>query len=87
MSRVSIAEVRAAFELAAIAGKRFLAENEEYVLQEGSPIAGQAFRLNVRETPSYGLTAAKLTGFNGYIGWTKREALDKLNELAEAYSK
>ena len=86
MNRVSIADVRTNFERVAKLGEKFLAEHEEYVLQEGSPLNGNAFRLYVRDKRNGGVTGAKFTGYAGYIGWTKREAAMALDVIARGYA-
>lgn len=86
MNRVSIADVRTNFERVARLGQKFLAEHEEYVLQEGSPLNGNAFRFQVRDKRNGGVAGAKLTGYAGYIGWTKREADTALDMIARSYA-
>lgn len=85
-TRISIADVRANFERVAELGAKFLAEHEEYVLQEGSPLNGNAFRFQIRDKRNGGVTGAKLAGYAGYIGWTKREADSALTVIARSYA-
>lgn len=83
---VTIKDVREAFEMVAQTGKPLLKDNEEFVLQEGAPSVGRAWRLMVREAPSSGWAGAPCTQDRGYLGWTKREAFLELTKLAELYA-
>lgn len=88
LERILIADVRKAFEATAKAGFAMLRPGEKYILEEGSPIDGKAWRLMITGGDYYqtGQGGAPLTGDRGYIGWTKREAYAKLVELEGRYS-
>jgi hypothetical protein len=88
MYRTSIADVRVAFELVSKVGAHILKDGESFVLQEGSPINGRAFRLHITggEIGS-GLSGAPETDFAGYIGWTKNDAFYRLHMIADKYRK
>lgn len=88
MGRVSIADVRTAFEVVVKVGADQLADGQKFALQEGSAINGRAFRLFVTGGDiGSGLSGAPLTADRGYIGMTKRDAFYELHRIAGLYRK
>lgn len=56
-----------------------------WVLQEGSPTHGHAYRVSYRDPHSGGLASLPFADFNGYIGTTAREAYMYLSALIHAW--
>ncbi len=69
-------DVRAAFERFCEAAQFSLAPDEHYILQEGSPSNGRAWRIFIMRDGSSAHFNARI---GEYLGWTKDEAETKLH--------
>lgn len=83
---VSITDIREIFETVAQSGDHLLGPDEKFVLQEGSQVNGQAFRLFITGgEKGTGMFSAPNTDYAGYLGWTKNDAYAKLRQLWSDY--
>lgn len=78
MTRVTVTDVRLAFERFASEAHRYLGPNECYYLQEGTAYC--AYRLYVRRPDSTGLFQSR---FPELLGSTAREANHTLHVMAD----
>lgn len=82
--RFTVKDVRAIFgTFREVCLKAGIEQAREYVLQEGSATNGRSYRLYVEETASGGLADPI---FGNYLGWTAKEAYDKLSAYTRAIS-
>ena len=57
-------------------------DTDRWVVEEGAPSAGRAWRLFVRDTETHGLRSHPMTLSEGWIGNTRREAYEALGHMA-----
>lgn len=74
--RITTNDVRAMLDRVKAAGKVAGVDTDHWTLQVGSPTNGRAWRLQVRDPETGGLSniPGGGVGYAGYIGWSAREA-------------